>query len=72
MTDRITGEIVYNLNVIFQVEIILFIQKSDKKPGKIHLLSYSDTIQKEYIHQKKVGTRPMPLRRELCVMLVYC
>jgi hypothetical protein len=24
----------------------------------------SDTIQKENIHQKKVGTRPLPLRRE--------
>jgi hypothetical protein len=36
-----------DLNVIFQVEIMLSIQKSNKKPGEIHLPSYSDTIQKD-------------------------
>ena len=54
------------------MSIILFIQKSDKKPGEKYPQSYSDTIQKEYIHQKKAGTRPLPLRREPGVMLVYC
>jgi hypothetical protein len=34
--------------------------------------SYSDTIQKECIHQKKAGTRLLPLRREPGVKLVYC
>jgi hypothetical protein len=34
--------------------------------------SYSDTIEKECIHQKKVGTRPLTLRREPGVKLVYC
>jgi hypothetical protein len=35
-------------------------------------LSYSDTIQKGCIHQKKTGTRPLLLRREPGVMVVYC
>jgi hypothetical protein len=34
--------------------------------------SYSDTIQKECIHQKKTGTRLLPLRREPGVKLPYC
>ena len=50
----------------------LFIQKNNKKPGKIHPPSYSDTIQKECIHQKKAGTRQLPLRKEPGVILVYC
>jgi hypothetical protein len=39
---------------------------------KYNHLSYSDTIQKECIHEKKAGTRPLPLRREPGVKLVYC
>ena len=34
--------------------------------------SYREAIQKECIRQKKVGTRPLPLRREPGVKLVYC
>ena len=62
-----------NLSVFVKLSIKLFIQKSNKKPGETHPLSYSDTKQKECIHQKMVGTRPcLPLRREPGVMLVYC
>ncbi|EDL39058.1 mCG148394 [Mus musculus] len=55
-----------------KLSIELFVQKNNKKPGKIHPLNYSDTIQKECIHQKKAGTRPLPQGRELGVKLVYC
>jgi hypothetical protein len=56
---------------IVKLSIEVFIQ-NNKKPGKIHPLSYSDTKHKECIHQKKVGTRQMTLRMEPGVMLVYC
>jgi hypothetical protein len=39
---------------------------------RYNLRSYSDTIEKQCIHQKKSGTRPLPLRREPGVKLVYC
>ena len=72
MTDRRNIRDCVESECNVKSSIRLFIQKNNKKPGEIHPLSYSDTIQKECIHQKKAGTRPLPLRREPGIMLVYC
>jgi hypothetical protein len=47
-------------------------RRATRNQVKYIRLSYSDIIQKEFIHQKKAGTRPLTLRREPGVMLVYC
>jgi hypothetical protein len=60
VNDRHNNKSVLDLNVMSQRTPDFFIQKKkQEKPGRTHSQSYSDTKQKECMHQKMAGTRPL-------------